>query len=187
MVVGAVNALWYVARGTGVIALVLFSLVVALGIGVRSARPLFGLPKFAVIAVHRTASLLALVFLAIHIVTMLFDPYAPLRLMDVLLPFVGPYRPFWLGLGTIGAELLVALVITSLLRHRIGLRAWRFVHWLAYAAWPVAIVHAVGTGTDNGRVWLWLIVAGCGALVGSCVWWRLSTGFRPRPAMAGAR
>jgi sulfoxide reductase heme-binding subunit YedZ len=184
-----VTALWYLGRGTGVAALVLFSVVVALGIGTRSARPLFGLPRFAVLAVHRGASLLSLVFLALHVGTMVVDPNAPLRLVDVLLPFIGPYRPFWLGLGTVAAELLVAVIITSLLRQRIGYRAWRFVHWAAYAAWPVAIVHAVGTGTDNGALWLWLIVAGCAGLVASCLAWRLSTGFleRPRVALVGAR
>jgi sulfoxide reductase heme-binding subunit YedZ len=179
------NALWYTARGTGVVALVLFSLVVALGIGVRSARPLFGLPKFAVVAVHRGASLLALVFLGLHITTMLLDPAAPLRLVDVLVPFAGPYRTVWLGLGTVAAELLVAVIVTSLLRQRIGYRAWRFVHWAAYASWPIAIFHAVGTGTDNNAAWLWAVVAGCAALVGSCLVWRMSTGFRLVPA--GAR
>jgi len=179
------NALWYTARGTGVVALVLFSLVVALGIGVRSARPLFGLPKFAVVAVHRGASLLALVFLGLHIVTMLLDPVAPLRLVDVLVPFAGPYRTVWLGLGTVAAELLVAVIITSLLRQWIGHRAWRFVHWAAYAAWPVAIVHAVGTGTDNTALWLWAVVAGCVGLVAACLVWRMSTGFRLVPV--GAR
>jgi len=184
------NALWYLARGTGVMTLILFSVVVALGIATRSARPVFGLPRFAVVAVHRSASLLSLVFLVIHVGTMLLDPSAPLRLVDVLVPFAGPYRPFWLGLGTLAAELLVAVLVTSLLRQRIGYRVWRFVHWSAYAAWPVAVGHAVGTGTDNGSVWLWLTVAGCVGLVAACVAWRLSTGFSPRPktaALVGAR
>ncbi len=175
------SALWYVGRGTGVVTLVLFSLVVALGIATRSARPVFGLPRFAVEWVHRGASLLALVFLIIHVGTMLLDPYAPLRLLDVVLPFAGPYRAFWLGLGTIAAELLVAVLVTSLLRQRIGYRVWRFVHWAAYLSWPVAVVHALGTGTDNGSVWLWLVAACCVGIVLACVGWRLSTGFAARP------
>ncbi|HEX4704507.1 MAG TPA: ferric reductase-like transmembrane domain-containing protein [Pseudonocardiaceae bacterium] len=177
-------ALWYVGRGTGVVALVLFSVVVALGIATRAARPLFGLPRFAVLAVHRGASLLSLVFLVIHVFTMVLDPSAPLRLVDVIVPFAGPYRPFWLGLGTVAAELVVAVIVTSLSRHRIGYRAWRFVHWAAYVMWPVAVAHAIGTGTDNGRLWLWLTVAGCVALIGVCIGWRLSTGFAVRPQVA---
>jgi sulfoxide reductase heme-binding subunit YedZ len=175
------NALWYVARGTGVVTLVLLSVVVALGIATRSARPVFGLPRFAVVWVHRSASLLALVFLAIHVITMLLDPFAPLRLLDVLLPFAGPYRSFWLGLGTIAAELLVAVLVTSLLRQRIGVRVWRFVHWAAYLSWPMAVAHGLGTGTDNGTVWLWTITGCCVGLVLACVCWRLSDGFTTRP------
>ena len=70
------------------------------------------------------------------------------RLVDVVVPFVGAYRPFWLGLGALALDLLAALIVTSLLRARIGLRAWRAVHWVAYACWPVALVHGLGTGSD---------------------------------------
>jgi sulfoxide reductase heme-binding subunit YedZ len=181
------DALWYVGRGTGVMTLVLFSLVVALGIATRSARPLFGLPRFAITSVHRSASLLGLAFLVIHVAMMLFDPYAPVSLVNVVLPFVGTYRPFWLGLGTIAAELLVALIVTSLLRQRIGLRAWKFVHGAAYVAWPVAVLHAVGTGTDNGRLWLWLTVGACAALVLASAGWRLSFSPPGQPARHPAR
>lgn len=169
-----VNALWYIGRGTGVMTLVLFSIVVSLGIATRAAQPVFGLPRFAVTAIHRSASLLALVFLAIHIVTMLIDPSAPLYVIDVVVPFAGPYRALWLGLGTIALELIVALIVTSLLRNRIGLRVWRFVHWAGYLAWPVAIAHALGTGTDNTQPWLWAVAIACGVLVVASVWWRLS-------------
>lgn len=174
------QTLWYIGRGTGVVTLVLFSLVVALGIVTRSGRTVFGLPRFAVTSVHRSTSLLALVFLAIHVTTMLFDPYAGIRLFDLVLPFLNSYRPFWLGLGTVAAELLVALIVTSLLRHRIGLRTWRVLHWAAYASWPVAVAHGLGTGTDNTRWWLWLITGACVALVVGCVCWRLSDSFAPK-------
>lgn len=181
--------LWYVGRGTGVVALVLFSVVVALGIATRSGRPLLGLPRFAVTAVHRSTSLLALVFLAIHVATMLLDPYAGVRLVNLVVPFLTAYRPLWLGLGTVAAELVVALVVTSLLRHRIGLRAWRFLHWAAYLMWPVAVAHGVGSGTDNGRWWLWATALGCAALVLGSVIWRLSDSFAPdvRQPRAAAR
>ena len=173
------ETIWFVGRGTGVVTLVLFSLVVALGIVTRSGRPLFGLPRFAVTAVHRSTSLLALVFLTIHVTTMLIDPYAPVRLVDLVVPFVNSYRPVWLGLGTVAAELLVALIVTSLLRQRIGVRVWRVLHRGAYAAWPVAVAHGVGTGTDNTQWWLWLIAGACVALVAGCLIWRLSDSFAP--------
>lgn len=170
-------ALWYLARGTGVVSLILLTVVVALGIGSRSGRPLFGLPRFAVTVVHRNASLLAVVLLLIHVTTLMFDPYAQLRLIDTVLPFAGSYRPLWLGLGTLGFDLVIALVVTSLLRVRMGLRAWRAVHWLAYAAWPVALMHGLGTGTDSGTTWLRAIAGACVALAGASLVWRLSGTF----------
>jgi sulfoxide reductase heme-binding subunit YedZ len=175
--VAGVTAAWYLARGTGVVSLVLLTVVVALGIATRSGRPAFGLPRFAVAAVHRNASLLAVALLAVHVTTLLFDPYAQLKLVDLVLPFVGTYRPFWLGLGTLGLDLIVALVATSLLRARLGVRAWRAVHWLAYACWPVALLHGLGTGTDAGQLWLRAIAAGCAATVLAGVVWRCSDSF----------
>ena len=171
------SALWCLGRGTGAVCLVLLTVVVVLGIAARSGRPLFGLPRFAVAAVHRNAGLLAVSLLAVHVLSLLADPYAQLRLVDLVMPFVGTYRTLWLGLGTLGLDLILALVVTSLLRQRIGARAWRTVHWLAYVAWPVALLHGVGTGTDAGQLWLRALAAGRVATVLAAVGWRMSERF----------
>jgi sulfoxide reductase heme-binding subunit YedZ len=171
-------ALWYVGRGTGVASLLLLTIVVALGIATRSGRPILGLPRFAVAAVHRTASLTAVVFLLIHVGSLYFDPYAQLHVVDFVVPFTGAYRPFWLGLGTVGLDLIAALVVTSLLRHRIGRRTWRAVHWLAYLSWPVALSHALGNGTDNGTWWLRTLAATCTLAVLAAAGWRISQRFQ---------
>ena len=160
----------------------LLTVVVALGIGARSGKPAFNLPRFAVSLLHRNAALLAVVFLAAHVIGLLFDPYAQLRLFDVVVPFVGNYRPLWQGLGTVGFDLLVAIVVTSLLRNRIGARAWRAIHWLAYLCWPVALLHGLGTGSDNGAWWLWTISLTCACVVAAAVVWRLSPRFERFPA-----
>ena len=97
-------------------------------------------------AVHRNASLLAMVFLCVHIATALLDGFAPIRLIDVIVPFGSAYRPLWLGFGAVAFDLLIAVTITSLLRRRLGYRAWRATHWAAYACWPVALLHGLGTG-----------------------------------------
>jgi methionine sulfoxide reductase heme-binding subunit len=178
------DALWYFGRGSGVTSLVLLTVVVALGVGARSGRTAFGLPRFAVNLLHRNAALLAVVFLTGHVVALLFDPYAQLRLFDLVLPFVGDYRPFWQGLGTLGLDLMAAVVITSLLRRRIGGRAWRIVHWLAYLCWPVALLHGLGTGSDRGTWWLWTIAIGCAVTVAAAVVWRLTPGFTRFPHRA---
>jgi len=185
--VAGMSAAWYLARGTGVVSLLLLTIVVALGIATRSGRPAFGLPRFAVTAVHRNASLMSVLFLAIHIGTLLIDPYAHLKVVDVVLPFVGSYRPLWQGLGTLALDLIVALVVTSLLRHRLELRGWRAVHWLAYAAWPVALLHALGTGTDAGQLWLRGTAVVCTAAVLAAIGWRLSGSFPRLSTVDGRR
>ncbi|MCM3883699.1 ferric reductase-like transmembrane domain-containing protein [Frankia sp. R82] len=171
------DTLWYVARGAGVVTLLLLSLNVALGIVARSGQGFPGMPGFAVAQVHRTAALLSVVLLGIHVATLLLDPYAQLTLPDVVLPFGAGYRPLWTGLGTLALDLLAAIIVTSLLRQRIGRRAWRVVHWSAYAAWPVSIGHALGDGTDSGTRWLLAMVAACVLVVGGALAWRLSAGF----------
>ncbi len=178
------NSLWYLARGTGLVTLVLLTLVVALGIATRSGRPLPGLPRFAVAAVHRSASLLTIVLLGVHITTLMFDPYAQLKFLDLVLPFTATYRPLWLGLGTLASDLMIALVITSLLRNRLGAKAWRAIHWTAYAAWPIALLHGLGTGTDGGQTWMRLLTGGCVLAAATAVSWRLAPSFS-RPAGPG--
>lgn len=169
------TALWDYGRGSGVVALVLLTAAMFLGIATRSGRPAPWLPRFAVAGVHRNVSLVATVFLALHVGLLLFDPYAQLRVFDVVFPFVGEYRPFWQGLGTVALDLLIALVVTSLLRHRMGVRAWRAIHWLAYAMWPVAMAHALGNGTDSFQPWFLALAAICAASVLGALGWRLAT------------
>jgi Ferric reductase like transmembrane component len=155
------TAYWYLTRGTGTVALVLLTLSVALGVAnirrLRTER----VPRFVLDAVHRNVSLLAMAFLLVHIVTSLLDGFAPIRIVDVVIPFTSPYRPLWLGFGAVAFDLMVAIVITSLLRRSFGYRAWRITHWAAYASWPVALVHGLGTGSDTKTGWMLVIVAAC--------------------------
>jgi sulfoxide reductase heme-binding subunit YedZ len=169
--------LWYLGRGSGAVSLLLLTGVVLLGIAQRSGRPLPGLPRFAVGSVHRNLGLLVVTFLSIHVLTLLADPYAQLRLLNVIVPFTAAYRPLWTGLGATALDLVVALIVTGLLRHRLGRRTFRIVHWLAYLAWPAAVGHALGAGTDVGQVWLTGTTIACIAVVGGAVMWRLGTSF----------
>lgn len=122
-------------------------------------------------------SLLACVFLVLHVGTLMFDSYAKLSLLDVVVPFAGSFKPFWQGLGTVAFDLVVAITITGLLRRRIGQRAFRFVHWFTYAMWPIAVLHGIGNGTNGTSGWFLLITAGCTLLVAAAVIWRLSARF----------
>lgn len=160
------ETLWYANRATGAVCLVLFTVVVLLGIAVRLRGRIPGLPRFGTMSLHRTLSLSATAFLALHITTAIVDGYVDITVLDALVPFVSDYQPLWLGLGTVALDLMLAVVVTSLLRERIGHRVWRAVHWLAYASWPVALIHGIGIGTDTGTDWMtWLTVACVAAVV----------------------
>ncbi|MCZ9880369.1 ferric reductase-like transmembrane domain-containing protein [Arthrobacter sp. B2a2-09] len=171
------QALWAVGRGSGVVAMVLLTLSVLLGIGARSGRPVVGIPRFAVTLVHRNVSLFSLIFVVVHVVSLLFDPFAQLRLVDFFVPFLGAFKPFWLGLGTIAFDLLVVVTVTGLLRNRIGPRVFKAVHWLVYAMWPVSLVHAMGNGTNGLQPWFLVIAMLCLAAVGGALAWRLHENF----------
>lgn len=178
------SALWYLTRGTGAVTLVLLTVSLALGIANVRRVQTDTLPRFVFDAVHRSVSLLALAFLAVHTVTSVLDPFAPIRLIDAVVPFVSAYRPTWLGLGALASDVLIALILTSLLRRRFGYRAWRSTHWLAYACWPIALVHGLGTGSDAKTSWMLLLTAGCVLIVLVAVWIRAAAGW---PEHSGIR
>ncbi|MGI9124945.1 MAG: ferric reductase-like transmembrane domain-containing protein [Mycobacterium sp.] len=171
------EALWALGRGNGIVALVFLSLSLALGIASRSGRPLFTLPRFGVASVHRFTALAATLLVALHLGLLFFDPYAKLRLIDFVVPFLGAYRPLWQGLGTVAVDVLVVVVITSLLRPRIPPKVFRAVHWSTYLLWPVAFAHALGNGTDTGRLWFQGIAAACALVVLIVGLWRLRANF----------
>ena len=179
------SAWWYATRGSGIVALLL--LTASLCLGVLSAirwRSSF-LPRFVVAGLHRNLTLLAVAFLVLHVLTTIADGFAPIGLRDAFVPFVSPYRPLWLGLGTVGCDLLLALLVTSLLRGRIGYRGWRAVHGLAYVAWPVALVHALGTGSDARVHWFLAVALGSAAAVAAAVVARVAAS-APNALRAGA-
>jgi hypothetical protein len=178
------SAYWYLTRGTGTVALILLTLSVALGVANSRRLRTERLPRFVVDAVHRNVSLLAVAFTAVHVITSLLDGFAPITVVDVFIPFTSAYRPLWLGFGAVALDLLLALVITSLLRRRFGLRLWRLTHWTAYACWPVALLHTFGTGSDVKFGWLLAISAICSALVIASVLVRSTAGW---PSRIGVR
>ena len=169
------KAYWYLTRGTGAVALVLLTVSVLMGVlgSLRfSAGPRW--PRFAIETVHRDVSLLVLLVLVVHIITSVLDSFAPISLTNAVIPFTGTYRPLWLGLGALSFDLLVGLAVTSLVRRRLGYRAWRAVHWLAYASWPVAVLHGLGTGSDTKIWWMLALTGVCVIAVVMAVWARIA-------------
>ena len=182
------TALWYASRATGVVTMLLLTAVVLLGILVNRQGRLPGLPGFAVTGLHRNVSLLAVVFLAIHVLTAIADPYVTIGLAAAVLPFASSYKPLWLGLGAISLDLIAALILTSLARARMSRRAWRGIHWLAYAAWPLAVVHSLGSSSDARGGLVLGVLAGCVLATLAALAWRLSHAAReiPRAGRAAA-
>ncbi|GAA1957138.1 ferric reductase-like transmembrane domain-containing protein [Catenulispora subtropica] len=173
--------MWYAGQATGIVSLVLFTLVMALGIGVRERTRIPGMPRLATVALHRSLSLLAVVFMTVHIVTAVADSYVNISPLAALVPFSSSYRPLWVGLGTVAVDLMLAVVATSLLRARLGRRAWRAVHWLAYASWPVAVLHGVKLGNGTGHLmsgWMLWLTAGCVGSVLAAILYRVTAARR---------
>ncbi|MGI9162185.1 MAG: ferric reductase-like transmembrane domain-containing protein [Mycobacterium sp.] len=171
------EALWALGRGNGIVALAFMTLSVALGVATRSARPLFTLPRFGVADVHRFVALAGTLLVGLHMGLLFMDPYAKLKLIDFVVPFLGSYRPIWQGLGTVAVDLLIVIVITSLLRQRLGVRAFRAIHWTTYLLWPIAMAHALGNGTDTGHLWFMAFAGVCALVVIIAVVFRLRADF----------
>ena len=178
------SPLWYATRATGVIALVLLTATVILGVA-RIELP--GLPRVVTAGLHRNLSLLVVALVGVHVLTTVTDTYTRIGLAAAVVPFSSGYRTFWLGLGAVALDLLLAVLLTSLLRGRLPYRAWRAVHWLAYLCWPVALLHGLGNGTDRGTWWLWTVSLACAGVVVAAVLWRLSAGFDRFPARTPRR
>jgi sulfoxide reductase heme-binding subunit YedZ len=177
------SPLWYTTRAAGMVLLILLTFSVVLGILTNGRWSAAGIPRFVPNSLHRNVSLLAVVFLVLHILTAIIDSFAHLGLKDALIPFASSYRPLWLGLGVLGAELFMALVITSLVRGLLGYGLWRLTHWLAYVSWPVSVLHGLGTGTDTRSWWALLINIACVGAVVLALAWRIAA----IPGPSGAR
>jgi methionine sulfoxide reductase heme-binding subunit len=180
------SAYWYLTRSSGAVSLVLLTLALALGVIDVRRWSTETWPRFVVDSLHRNVSLLALAFLGLHILTAVLDSFAPIALIDAVIPFTGSYRPFWLGLGALSFDLMLAVIITSLLRRRMGHATWRATHWLAYASWPIALLHGFGTGSDVKSTWLLALSIGCLVAAIAAVLVRIAAGWPDQLARRGA-
>lgn len=175
------TALWYASRATGVVSLLLLTGVTLLGVLVNRQGRLPGLPRFAVTGLHRNLSLLAVAFVAVHVITAVLDPYVTIGLAAIVIPLASPYQPLSLGVGAVSLDLVLALILTSLARARMNRRLWRGLHWLAYLAWGSAVLHSVSSSTDLRQGVLLYLAIGCAAAVAGAVIWRIAQAGRELP------
>ncbi len=156
---------WYLMRGCGFVTLLLLTATVALGVvGIRRWQSA-GWPQSLVTLLHRNLALLATSFLGLHIATALLDSWIGMPWFAAVVPFTSSWSPFWVGLGAVAFDLALAVTVTSLVRRHLGYSVWRAVHWLAWLLWPVALLHALGAGTDSRHGWGLLLVVLCVAVV----------------------
>jgi DMSO/TMAO reductase YedYZ heme-binding membrane subunit len=175
------TAFWYASRATGIVALLLLTAVLVLGILVNRQGRLPGLPRFAVTDIHRNLSLLSVAFIAVHIGTAVLDTYVHIPLLSAVVPFASGYERLWLGLGAISVDLMAAMIVTSLLRGRLNRVVWKAVHLLAYASWPIAFAHSLGSSKDLQQGWLLGLSIACAAAVAAALAWRLAHAARQVP------
>jgi DMSO/TMAO reductase YedYZ heme-binding membrane subunit len=181
---------WDAARAGGLISYALLTTAVALGLVLRNRWQSSRWPRLVTNELHGYVSLLALVFIAVHVCAVAIDPFTRFGLAAVLVPFASHYRPVWMGLGIVALYLLLAVWVSSRLRRRIGHRLWRQIHVLAFVVYGAATLHGLGTGSDTRTIWAAALYAGSVGLVGLLLTVRLlapaGRGARRRPLAAGA-
>jgi methionine sulfoxide reductase heme-binding subunit len=176
------TSLWYATRASGLVAMVLLTLTMVLGITTTTRARARRWPGFAQQELHRRISMIAVVFLGIHVLTSVLDTYVNIGWAATVIPFTSSYATLWVGVGAISLDLMLAVFVSSLLRARMRPGTWRAVHWLAYLSWPVALAHTFGMGTDAGESWVIALGAACVLAVAVALVWRLRAGARQAAA-----
>lgn len=172
---------WYAARAGGIVAYVLVTASVVVGI-LHSSRRVRVLPRFAFEDMHRFLGLLAGAFIAIHVGGILLDQVVPFSVAQLVVPFTADYRPLATGLGVVALELLLALALSNLLREHLPHRVWRTLHGANFAVWGLATVHAATAGSNRDQLWASVLYALSSALVVGTLAWRLR---EARPGLDG--
>ena len=168
------DAVWYAMRASGVVSLVLLTTVMLAGVAtVEHWRP-HDRPRFVTPGLHRSIALLTVAFVALHVLAAVVDPDAQVRLAAAVVPFTAAWKPVWVGLGAVSLDLGAALIVTSLARGHLAPAVWRGVHWVAYLAWPLAVAHSLGAGSDADTLWLPALAGLCVAAVAAALAWRVS-------------
>ncbi len=170
------QVLWFATRGAGAVSLLMFTASAALGLVTVVRFQAAGWPRFFNYEMHRRVSLLSIAFLGVHVLTAVLDPFTSLGIGAALVPLASTYRPLPVALGVIALYLFVALIASSLLRRRIGQRAWRAIHWTSYAMWPLALLHGITAGTDAFTPWMIAVDLVAMAVVTAALGWRIAAG-----------
>ena len=175
--------LWYATRATGYVSMVLFTAVVVLGslVALRVGGTFVG--RFELNELHRSLSMVAMAFLAIHVATTVADSYVSTGVISAVVPLTSAYRRLGVSFGAIAVDLLLAVWMSSLLKVRIKNHVWRFIHWFSWIGVSASVLHAVQTGTDAGHGVGFDLAIACAVLMAIAGGLRLAL----RPARAAGR
>jgi ferredoxin-NADP reductase/DMSO/TMAO reductase YedYZ heme-binding membrane subunit len=144
---------WYVTRASAVLAWVLMTVAVLWGITL-STRVFRGADNPAWLQdLHRFLGGTALVLTAIHMVSLMLDPWLAMPIDQLLIPLIAEYRPLPVALGILSFYVLLAVQLTSLMKNRLPQRFWKAVHYLSYVAVLAVAIHGAFAGTDAGAAW----------------------------------
>jgi sulfoxide reductase heme-binding subunit YedZ len=146
--IDSVQMWWYITRSAGIIAYLLlwFSTAWGLAVSNKILDPI--LHRTFTFDFHQFTSLLAIGFLILHISVLTLDRYLPFTWAQVLIPFIAPYRPLWVGIGIISFYLTILVTVTFYIRRKIGMRAFRVIHVFSLVGYLGATLHALYAGTD---------------------------------------
>lgn len=171
--------LWYLSRATGIASIVLLTAVVVLGVVTAGRRDPRAERATVVMALHRWLSLGMLSFLLLHIGTAILETYVAIDVISLLVPFTSDYATVWVGLGTLAFDILLAIIATSMLRHRLPERVWRLVHWGAYAMWPLGLIHGIMLATSDQPLLAATTIAS-GGVGAAAIAWRVTSSYADR-------
>jgi predicted ferric reductase len=156
---------WHLSRSAGTVAYVLLSGSTVWGLLQSSKIAKEVIPAGLSFAMHNILSWLALLFIGLHALVLLFDNYYAYSLPDLSVPFIGPYRPAWVGLGIISFYMMLMITISFQLRTKIGQRSWRTLHYLSFVVYLLATIHGLTAGTDSNKLGIQLMYLASGLLV----------------------
>ncbi len=188
----SVQLWWYVTRASGIVAYLLLWFSMVLGLGVTSKFFDHLLDRVFTYDFHQFISLLSIAFMVLHVVVLLLDRYLPYSVWQVLVPFISPYRPFWVGVGVIAFYLTLLVTVTFYLRKRISMRSFRIIHYLSLVGYVGATLHGLYAGTDSPLTTMQFLYAGTAVVViFLTVFWLALLGLKKletrRLALAAAR
>jgi predicted ferric reductase len=173
---------WEMIRASGLVAFILVSTSVFLGIAVKTRTLDKLMLRALVFEAHRTLSLLAVAFVVLHVLLLLANRHVSFTLAAVLLPFASSWRPVAVALGTFSLYLTAALVASFYVRRFIGHKTWRLMHYLSFVVWVMALTHGIMAGSDVSTTWVQFLYLAAGCAIGFMLILRLLSPSKTRPA-----